>query len=100
MYTPELFKLDGTDEAKEFIQQNSFGILINKSEGKILATHIPMILLKNKTGQEVLSGHISKANVQLQHLNGDNEVYVFFRALMRIYLLPGIIMKMYQPGIT
>lgn len=64
MYTPDIYKNENQEEIKQFLQENSFGILINQTDGKLSATHIPLELDINKDGKEILHGHISKENPQ------------------------------------
>ena len=64
MYTPEIYKNENQEEIKKFLQENSFGILINQTNGKLWATHIPLELDTNENGATILSGHISKENPQ------------------------------------
>ncbi|MDB5272385.1 MAG: hypothetical protein JWO58_752 [Chitinophagaceae bacterium] len=41
-----------------------FGMGISQTDEKIVvATHLPLLLIKNKAGKE-FSGHLSKANLQ------------------------------------
>lgn len=63
-------------EIFEFINQNSFGILISNNDGKINATHIPFLLKSGEGENGYLYGHIAKANKQLSSISG--EVLVIF----------------------
>jgi transcriptional regulator len=78
MYIPRDYKNDNIDEIKNFIQQNSFGILVVNAGEKITATHIPLELYKNEAGEDVLWGHISKANPQWKNFENTNEVLAIF----------------------
>lgn len=42
MYIPPHYQNHNSEEVKEFIKQNSFGILINVMENKPWGTHIPL----------------------------------------------------------
>ena len=64
MYIPELYKNENQEEVNAFLQQNSFGILVNRTNGKLWATHIPLELDTNENGKSILFGHISKENPQ------------------------------------
>jgi transcriptional regulator len=78
MYTPEIYKNESQEEIKKFLQENSFGILINQTNGKLCATHIPLELETNEEGNEILYGHISKENPQWNgFLNNDQVLAVF-----------------------
>lgn len=78
MYTPSYYKNENLDEIKEFIRQNSFGILVNQVEGKPWATHIPLQLEVNQEGNNILVGHIAKANKQWKHFEANPQVLCIF----------------------
>lgn len=78
MYTPEIYKNENQEEIKKFLQENSFGILINQTNGKLCATHIPLELETSEEGNEILYGHISKENPQWNgFINNDQVLAVF-----------------------
>ncbi len=78
MYIPKHYNNENLSEVKEFIQQNSFGILISSSNGRPLATHIPLELSKSKQGKNILQGHVSKANTHWNHFKDTTEVLCIF----------------------
>lgn len=78
MYIPEYFKNKDLEEVKDFLQQNSFGILITNKDNKSWGTHIPLELEKDALGKEVLYGHISKANPQWKHFKEAGEILAIF----------------------
>lgn len=78
MYIPHYYKNENLDEIKDFLIQNSFGILINTVDGKPWGTHIPLELDTNANGQNILVGHISKANPQWKNFNNPSEVLCIF----------------------
>jgi transcriptional regulator len=78
MYIPGLFKITDSETIGEFIDDNGFGILINSVNGKIWATHIPMLLSKDKDHKDILTGHLSKANFQWKEFEKSQEVLVVF----------------------
>jgi len=80
MYIPGLFKLTDSETIRQFINDNGFGILINSVNGKIWATHIPMLLEKDKDQKDILTGHLSKANIQWKEFEKSQEVLVVFPA--------------------
>jgi transcriptional regulator len=60
MYTPKHFVNNDTSAIKNFIRENSFGIMVTHAGGKSTATHIPLEF----SGDEAkLMGHISRGNV-------------------------------------
>lgn len=78
MYTPDIYKLEDPIAIRDFLKKNAFGILVNQTNGKLWATHIPMELAHNKEEKEILEGHISKENPQGIALENDTEVLVVF----------------------
>ncbi len=78
MYIPQHYRNEDLDEIKEFLVNNSFGILINTVDNKPWATHIPLELDKAPYGKDILVGHIAKANPQWKHFSEDQEVLCIF----------------------
>lgn len=78
MYIPELYKNENQEEVNAFLQQNSFGILVNRTNGKLWATHIPLELDTNENGKSILFGHISKENPQWESFESDANVLAIF----------------------
>jgi transcriptional regulator len=78
MFIPELYKNEDKEAIRTFLKANAFGILINQTNGKLWATHIPLELEINSEGEEVLMGHISKENPQWTAFESDDEVLAVF----------------------
>lgn len=78
MYTPDLYKNEDKEAIRSFLKENSFGILINQTDGKLCATHIPIELEMNTDGKEILEGHISKLNPQAKGFVENDHVLVVF----------------------
>ncbi|HSD13904.1 MAG TPA: FMN-binding negative transcriptional regulator [Flavobacterium sp.] len=78
MYIPELYKNENPEEIKSFLKSNSFGVLVNQTEGKLWGTHIPLELETNQQGKEVLFGHVSKENPQWKSFENNNDVLAIF----------------------
>ena len=77
MYIPEQYKNENQQDIENFIHQNGFGILVNQTDGRPWATHIPL-LLEEESGKQILVGHISKENPQAENLNNNDEVLAIF----------------------
>ncbi|MFN7118686.1 MAG: FMN-binding negative transcriptional regulator [Saprospiraceae bacterium] len=80
MYIPPKYKITDINEVRNFIQVNSFGILVNVLDHKPWATHIPLELEVNADGEDVLLGHISKGNPQWQAFTENPQVMAIFSA--------------------
>ncbi len=78
MYIPHHFKNENLEEVKSFIQENSFGILLTRGKKRMLGAHIPLELETGKDGNELIYGHISKANPQWSTYQNDDEVLCIF----------------------
>jgi len=78
MYIPNHYKNENITEVKDFLIHNSFGILINQVDGKPWATHIPLELDVDSNGNDILMGHISKANPQWKNFEEHKEVLCIF----------------------
>ena len=78
MYIPHNFQNNNLDEVRDFIRKNSFGIMVNQTDKKLRATHIPLELETNIDGNEVLFGHISIANPQWKNFTHDADVLCIF----------------------
>jgi transcriptional regulator len=78
MYIPDIYRNENAAEIKKFLYENSFGILINQSNSKLCATHIPLELETNSEGKEILCGHLSKENPQWKGFLENDEVLAVF----------------------
>ena len=78
MFTPTHYQNDDINEIKDFLRSNSFGILINQVDGKPWATHIPLELDLDSSGNDILVGHIAKANPQWKYFLEDAQVLCIF----------------------
>ncbi len=75
MYIPKQFRNTNDSEIKQFIEANGFGILVNETNGKLWASHIPLLL--SADGKK-LTGHIAKINPQWKNFESDKEVLAIF----------------------
>ena len=78
MYIPDIYVNENRSEILRFIEENSFAILVNQSNGKINATHIPLFIEESNDNQLVLSGHISKLNPQCENFEENGNVLAIF----------------------
>ena len=74
MYVPKSFEMHDVNEIREFINANSFGILMSTVKERPLATHLPFIF---DVEQNILFAHMAKANPQWQDLNGQLAMAIF-----------------------
>lgn len=78
MYIPDIYKNENQDEIHNFIHENGFAILVNQTNEKLWATHIPLLLETHENGQHFLIGHVSKLNPQGENLKHNDEVLAIF----------------------
>jgi transcriptional regulator len=78
MFIPKIYKNEDADAIKDFIKHNSFGILVSQTNQQLWATHIPIVLITNEIGEEVLQGHVSVANPQSKNFVEGSDVLVIF----------------------
>lgn len=78
MYIPDLYKNENQEDIQNFLHQNGFAILVNQTNGKLWATHIPLVLDVNENGKQILVGHVSKLNPQAESFKDNDEVLVLF----------------------
>ena len=78
MYIPEIYKNENQEEIQNFLHQNGFAILVNQTNGKLWATHIPLVLETNEKGKQILVGHLSKLNPQGESFKTNDDVLAIF----------------------
>ncbi|MFF2479816.1 FMN-binding negative transcriptional regulator [Paenibacillus sp. NPDC058071] len=74
MYVPEAYEMKDWETVREFIEQNSFGLLIS-NHSKLTGTHLPFLLVKEEE-ELYLYSHMARANPQWEQASG--EVLVVF----------------------
>lgn len=77
MYIPDIYKNENQEDIRNFIHENGFAILVNQTNGKLWATHIPLLLDQNELGKDILVGHVSKENPQGENLSNAEVLAVF-----------------------
>ena len=77
MYVPDLYA--ETDKARiyDFIRNNGFGILFSHQGPGPTATHLPFVLVEGGDGQDIIIGHMARANDQWKHADGQDVLIVF-----------------------
>ena len=60
MYNPKAFRMEDPHHIEAFLKDNPFAVLITTDDGRIHATHLP--ILRFKDGK--LYGHMAKVNPQ------------------------------------
>ncbi len=78
MYVPKIYEEKDPREIRNFIRENSFGILVSQVDNRPWATHIPFELEKDNDGNDILVAHIAKNNPQSKNLVDGLEVLCIF----------------------
>src|SRR5262249_3474684 len=61
----------------DFIEQNSFGLLVSQVEGVPFATHLPLLLERSAGPHGTLVGHTARANPQWRQAAGQTVLAIF-----------------------
>ena len=78
MFTPAIYQNHNQAEIEAFLTANSFGILVNQTDGRLWGTHIPLELDANLAGQKTLVGHVALENSQSKNMIDGDEVLCIF----------------------
>jgi transcriptional regulator len=78
MYIPKYFKVTNLDEIWDFVQKNSFGTIVTTEQGKPIATHLPLQLIR-EGDTYYISGHMAYGNPQWRTFETSEDVLVMFQ---------------------
>jgi transcriptional regulator len=77
MYTPSAFAEADLSRLHDFIEQNSFGLLVSQVDGLPFATHLPFLLERTTGPHGTLVGHMARANPQWREVAGQTALAIF-----------------------
>jgi transcriptional regulator len=77
MYVPTAFRESDPTNLFDFIERNSFGLLVSTAGGEPFATHLPFLVERGAGPIGSLVGHMARANPQWREL-ADREVLAVF----------------------
>jgi|SRR5579884_209270 len=77
MYIPAVFAETNLSKLHDFIEQNSFGVLVSQADGLPFATHLPFLVERTAGPYGTLIGHLARANPQWQQANGQTALAIF-----------------------
>src|SRR5580658_7964071 len=66
MYVPAHFSQTDSTRLFDFMEQNSFGLLVSQLGGEPFATHLPLLLDRQAGPSGTLIGHVARANPHWQ----------------------------------
>ncbi|MDM5227321.1 FMN-binding negative transcriptional regulator [Cytobacillus sp. NJ13] len=78
MYIPKYYKVTNADEIWEFVQSNSFGTMVTAKQGRPIATHLPLQLMK-EGDIYYLTGHMAYGNPQWRTFTASEDVLAMFQ---------------------
>lgn len=77
MYIPATFAEADLTKLHDFIEQNSFGILVSQVDGLHFGTHLPFLLDRTAGPHGTLVGHMARANPQWREAAGQIALAIF-----------------------
>jgi transcriptional regulator len=77
MYVPASFAETDIAKLHAFVEQYSFGVLINQVDGTPQASHLPFLLDRNAGPHGTLIGHMARANPQWKESEGREALALF-----------------------
>jgi transcriptional regulator len=77
MYIPAVFAETDLTKLQDFIEQNSFGLLVSQVDGLPFATHLPFLLDRTSGPHGTLICHVARANPQWQQAAGQTALAIF-----------------------
>jgi transcriptional regulator len=77
MYIPAAFAEADQVKLHDFIEKNSFGLLVSQMDGEPFASHLPFLLDRQYSPHGCLIGHMARANPQWQQAAGQTVLAVF-----------------------
>ena len=77
MYIPAYFQQNDPNTLFDFIERNSFGLLVSQVEGEPFASHVPFLIDRSSGPHGALVGHLALANPQWRNAEGQNVLTVF-----------------------
>ncbi len=77
MYIPAVFAESNLAKLHDFIEGNSFGVLVSQVDGAPFASHLPFLLDRTSGAHGALIGHMARANPQWQQAHGQNVLAIF-----------------------
>jgi transcriptional regulator len=81
MYTPKAFEVTDLPLLHAAMKHSDLATLVTTTRQGLVATHLPLLLDESKGKYGMLSGHISRANLQWQETDTNAEALIIFLGL-------------------
>jgi transcriptional regulator len=79
MYIPAVNLVDDKARIAAFLQSHGFATLATQKDGKLWASHLPILFDEMPNGPGLLRGHMARANEQWRHFSPGQEVLCIFQ---------------------
>src|SRR5262249_23860570 len=77
MYIPAAFAEADLGKLHDFIERNSFGLLVSQVDGLPFATHLPFLLERRTGPHGSLVCHVARGNPQWRQAGGQTALAIF-----------------------
>jgi transcriptional regulator len=78
MYIPAANRVDDKTRINSFIQGNGFATVVTQNDGRLWASHLPVLFDEATGGHGILRSHMARANGQWRHFESNQEVLCIF----------------------
>jgi transcriptional regulator len=78
MYIPSANRIDDKARINSFIRSNGFATVVTHNDGRLWASHLPVLFDEAREGHGVLRSHMARANEQWRHFESGQEMLCIF----------------------
>jgi transcriptional regulator len=78
MYIPTAYHVDDKTRINSFIHANGFATVVTQYDGRLWASHLPVLFDDAKEGHGILRSHMARPNEQWRHFDSSQEVLCIF----------------------
>jgi transcriptional regulator len=79
MYIPAHFREPRVDVLHRLVREHSFGTLVSRLEGELIATHLPFLLDEQRGPHGTLRAHMARANPHWRAFDAEAESMAIFQ---------------------
>jgi transcriptional regulator len=78
MYIAAANRVDDKTRINSFIQAHGFATVVTQNDGRLCASHLPVLYDEAKEGHGILRSHMARANEQWRHFESNEKVLCIF----------------------